>query len=180
MILIVEGLDNTGKSTLIKQIRSKILVDPKTISLHCSSPPNNSNAEWSKLHYTQILSEVSRLNQNGWDVILDRSHIGEMVYGPLYRGVKDSTYILDLDKHFLQAQDSYMILLTDSPESLVSRDDGYSPSINIDDLDKITNLFLNAFDKSFIEHKLHYDITDNGGFENLFPTVKEFLNNAKD
>lgn len=175
MILVVEGLDNTGKTTLIKDIRSKVLTSPKTISIHCSSPPKSSGDSWSMRHYTNILSTAYDLHIKGWDVILDRSHIGECVYGPLYRNVKDCSYIFDLEEEFLKDQNSLLILLTDDTDSLISRDDGFSPTINKDELNNITNLFIDTFNKSYIKNKLHYDISRDGGFTNLFPTVKRFI-----
>lgn len=176
MIVIIEGLDNTGKSTLIKQIRNEILTDPQTTSIHCSSTPKGVNQDWPLTHYTRLLWQVQNMHFNCWNVILDRSHLGEHVYGPIYRGVTNTDYVFDLERRYLYDDEVYLILLTDDIQNLVERDDGQSLSVSITDLNKVSERFLDAFKRSTIRNKLHYNLSSDGGFENLLPTVKEFLN----
>lgn len=180
MILVVEGLDNTGKSTLIKNIRKHVLTRPRTAALHCSSTPLNVDEQWPFQHYNNLLSAVQQMSFNDWDVILDRSHLGEAVYGPLYRSVHNTDYIFDLERKYLYMHDVALILLTDDAESLVEREDGDSQSVAIDDIESLSKSFLEAYHASSITNKLHYHISSDGGFDDLLPTVKEFITNVKD
>lgn len=173
MILFVEGLDNCGKTTLIKQLRSTVLTDPKTISFHCVSPPKDTLPTWSAQHYALILKEAARLDSEGWTVIFDRSHIGEDVWGPLFRGT-DASYIYDLEQKFLSDCETYLIYIHDDASGVISRDDNMSLSTNEEKLSEVNRAFLRAYEKSHAKYKMTYHI-GNQGFSNLFETVKEFL-----
>ena len=173
MILFVEGLDNCGKTTLIKQLRSEVLTDPKTISIHCVSPPKGSDQTWSIDHYESILKTVSELDNNGWDIIFDRSHIGEDVWGPLFRGTS-ADYIYELEQKFLSNSETYLIYIHDDASGVISRDDNMSLSTNEEKLSEVNRAFLNAYNKSHAKYKMTYHIGKQG-FSNLFETVKEFL-----
>lgn len=174
MLLIVEGLDNTGKTTLIKSLRKCFFKSPKTTTIHCVSPPIDCSVNWAYEHYRAILDTCSDLVSQGWDVILDRSHIGEDVFGPIFRG-ENADYIYDLEYVYLKDIKTYSVLLLDDPEKLVEREDGNSPTVNIDKLTKISDGFIKAFDKSLIDNKMVYHISNEGGFDNLLPKVKKHL-----
>lgn len=70
MLIILEGVDKSGKSTLAKELRSLL----KWPVIHFGKPGSDP-----ALEYAQFL-----LNCNE-DIICDRFFIGEMVYGPLLR-----------------------------------------------------------------------------------------------
>ena len=175
MIVIVEGLDRCGKSTLIKHIRKHILTNPKTTSIHCSSPPSGSHSDWSKDHYTSLLKTIALLNNDGWDIILDRSHLGEDVYGPLFRN-QEAKYIYDLENEFFNNIDVRLILLIDDPIKLLERDDGDSPTANVSQIQSVLDTFLKAFNQSNISNKKVINISDIGGFTYLNTIVQEFIN----
>ena len=174
MIIIVEGLDNTGKSTLIKNLRKYVFKHPMVTSIHCTSPPYQSNSQWSKDHYNEILRLSRDMSMNGWVVILDRSHLGEDVFGPIFRN-ESVDYIYDLEYSYFVDVDVRAILLIDDPANLIERDDGQSHTINRNDLQNVSDRFVDVFKKSHINHKMVYHITNDGGFTHLLSTVMEFL-----
>lgn len=175
MLLIVEGLDNTGKSTLIKNIRKTVLTGPQTTSIHCTTPPNGCHQSWPKDHYLEVLGLCRFMVTVGWTVILDRSHLGEDVFGPLFRN-QDADYIYNLEELYFQNITVKGILLIDDPEKLVEREDGQSHTVELDTLQKVSNRFQNVFNKSLMDDKMIYHISNDGGFENLLPTVTDFIN----
>ena len=69
-LTIVEGVDGAGKSTLIDRLN-------KTESIHCGPLKRNPLDE-----YIMSLSHYD----GGQDIVCDRLHVGELVYGPIYRG----------------------------------------------------------------------------------------------
>ena len=174
MILIVEGLDRCGKSTLIKQLRKSVLTKPETISLHCSSPPNGFDINWSMNHYRYILHTAAKLSEDGWDVIMDRSHLGEDVFGPLFRDTSGD-FIYDLEATILCDSEVKLIMIIDSPESIIKRDDGDSHTVTMDGIKNVSDRFLKVFQKTHINDKMVYHISNDGGFTNMFQTVKEFV-----
>lgn len=88
--------------------------------------------------------------------IVDRSHIGEMVYSPLYRNYSGD-YVLDIEKQY-NTNNFYLIVLTDRAENLISRDDGLSHSTDIDKKNEELELFREAFQKSNIKNKYMMNI----------------------
>lgn len=185
MIIIIEGMDRCGKSTLIANLRKHYFTNPKLIVHHASSPPRgleDSNA-WEVEHYSELADTFHHLSsKEGYDIICDRFHLGAIVYGMKYRGLDPYTiYKLDSDKVASGLEKEIaMVLLTDDVESVMSRDDGDSLEASADEFKSTSEEFIRVFGYSTIKNKLHMNITDNGGFENTLPTVIEFLNNVKD
>jgi len=71
MLIIIEGPDKSGKTTLAKKIEEKFHYK----YAHFSSPGNNPASE-----YASFFSSISS------PTVCDRSYFGERVYGPLLRG----------------------------------------------------------------------------------------------
>ena len=77
------------------------------------------------------------------------------------------------------AENAALILLTDNPEAIMSRDDGDSLESSIHDYGQTQSAFIEAFTVSSCMNKLHINITDNGGFVNTIPTVEKFLDGVR-
>lgn len=73
MLIILEGPDGSGKSTLAKALQQETGGD----IIHRSAPVEHPLIEY--------VAPLSGYNGSG-TLILDRWHLGEEVYGPLYRG----------------------------------------------------------------------------------------------
>lgn len=166
IFLIVEGPDNVGKTTLINNIKNHYN-DYTLHTIHYSNVKQSSTED--TIRYTEKLhSEMFRMMLNAVPndksgLIFDRSHLGEMVYGPIYRGYTGE-YVIDIErkfKHILSIWDNLLLItLVDTPERLIERDDGLSFSTDINKKIKEIKNFKNAHDKSMIKHKLLIDIKD--------------------
>lgn len=180
MILIIEGMDRCGKSTLVSNLRKHYFKNPKLIVHHSSAPPKgvaDSNA-WEVDHYTSLFETAHDLVKfEGYDVIFDRFHLGAVVYGTKYRDA-DPTSIYKIDNKFFNRRiNAAIILLTDYSEAISSRDDGNSLENSIEEYEQTRKSFIEAYDSSRCGNKLHINITNNGGFENTLPSVISFLEN---
>ena len=156
MIYIIEGLDRCGKTSFIDVLRNQIK-SPYIFTIHSTKPPGSVNyKEWSKKYYTNLISRIVNLSLQGNIIILDRSWIGETVYGPIYRNTNiPLSYFDSLIKGYVHL--FKLFLFIDSPENLISREDGNSLSTqNIDKIKNEVELFKRAFDKSIIfDHNKH-------------------------
>jgi hypothetical protein len=167
MIYIFEGMDNCLKDTLIQLFRATLL--PQTQILKYNSPPEDlSNVElWQKAHFEDMFDLIkTTLDNSSRNLILNRAHLGEYVYSPIYRGY-EGTWIFDLEKSFLRSSDFYpsnikLFVFYDSNNSnLHFREDGKSFSNHNDEnLDKERERFLKAFEKSMIPDKRLFNLSD--------------------
>lgn len=182
MIVIIEGMDRCGKSTLIGNLRKYLMTKPTTLVHHSSAPPKGLDDPngWEVVHYSDMFKLAQDLQLEGWDIIFDRLHLGAVVYGQKYRGM-DPERIYKVDAFYMTrwraelANEFALILLTDYPEEISKRDDGLGLEKDLADLENTRTSFLAAYDRSLVPHRLHINISDNGGFENTLPTVISFL-----
>jgi len=167
MIYIFEGMDNCLKDTLIQLLRSHL--KPQTQILKFSNPPKNieSPENWQKEHFKDMFKIMElNLNCGTRNLILNRAHLGEFVYSPIYRGYKGD-WVFDLEKLFLCASNEYakkvkLFVLIDSDNSQLNlREDGKSLSKkNNLKLNQERSKFLEAFEKSEIPNKSLFDLSN--------------------
>lgn len=149
-LYIVEGPDNSGKSTLAESIKDfyvrndgvadgRILIDHFGVPEGRNDKEKADNADKSYKSYIKNLKNMSVL----YDVvILDRAWYGEYVYGPLYRNrTKDAVALMirnveDMLMNILDDDDIKLIITTtDNIKFLVDHEDGHS--LSKADADKI-------------------------------------------
>jgi len=170
MLYIFEGMDNCGKTTAIQSLMAKNK-NPKRMVLHSSKPPHGVDpVSWSTLYYNSILQEALDLSDDGWDIYMDRAHLGEYVYGPIYRDTSGD-WIFELEEHLeIQDRDDVeLIVLVGEKEGLLNRDDG--KSISTDNLLLECELFCEAFTKSKILNGNIINVDVEG-----FHTLDEYIN----
>jgi len=85
-IIIIEGIDGSGKSTLATMIEKVASSKYEVVRAH-RGPMQGSVVE----EYVAPLFEV-KPNQL---LIADRWHVGEMIYGPIYRGISYVDSVLE-------------------------------------------------------------------------------------
>jgi len=166
--IIIEGTDNVGKDTqqdlIIKNMSEHVFH-----KLHYSSLPFKDDIEkhttYSKELYESmfLLMMKSKLAYQKGDtdinLIFNRSHLGETVYSPLYRGYSGD-YVFDIEKKFTKAlrEDLYLITLTNTPHNILKRDDGKSFYNNEEEVKAEVDGFRRAHRLSTIKNKLHIDV----------------------
>lgn len=174
MIYAIEGMDNCLKDTLIYELRS--ILPPETQVLKFSNPPKGVHARNYQMKHFQDMFDLmgSTLSENKRHLILNRSHLGEFVYAPIYRKY-EADWIFDMENAFLtkanHSEQCFLLLLYDSNnQKLKLREDGKSFS-ELDDakMDNERERFLQAFDKSHFKYKRKFDLAHyvrpNMGFE---------------
>ena len=177
-LIIIEGPDRVGKSTLIENIKSNF-TDRQFLYMHFGKPPVKNSLGYNMKLFNKMFMSMQYNAKHNIDTIYDRSHIGECVYGPLYRGY-EGYYIFDLEKMYMKDLKSnlYLITLYDNAEVLLSREDGDSFTNEQALKIKECNLFISAHNKSNIVHKLLLNV--NGMSKDEVSTIcSEFINNAQ-
>lgn len=155
MIIIFEGPDNVGKTTQVKKLFQHFIRSQQLCHLvHCSDVGIKTASQCidvSKKYYYRTLKLCERLTRGGDNIILDRSHLGEWVYGFIYRKY-DADWIFDLET-YIELDDVYVFnLLVEDPNILIHREDGESISIDSSDKKLEMNRFIEASKKSHIQN----------------------------
>ena len=173
MILIIEGMDRCGKSTLVEQLRKRYFTNPKTIVHHSSSPPKVEDPnQWEITHYSSLFEHSFDLSMNQYfDIIFDRFHLGAIVYGQKYRNANPEN-IYAIENMYIHPNDEIaLVLLTDWTHNIMERNDENSLEDGPSEFDETRIAFEEAFKRSIIPNKLHINIHENGGFKNTYETV---------
>lgn len=161
IIIIIEGPDNVGKSTLIKNIRQKLQDDVFHV-LHSTPIKLNSVNEYIDYSTKQVTSMFELMRFTNENLIFDRSHLGELIYGNIYRGYTGD-FVIDIEKTYADYaffNHVYLITLIDTAENLIKREDGLSFSIDPDVKNRELKLFEYAHNKSLIKNKLLINVRD--------------------
>ncbi len=171
---LIEGVDRMGKSTLIQGLLDRLgyhLVvhyeKPKKLQVYVEEDEASALRRYQIELYTQMFQMIDQ----GFNVIFDRAHLGEVVYAPMYRGYFGD-YTFDMERWTNRA-DARLILLTTSDFSFI-KDDGLSLDFSKKELEQAK--FIEAFNKSKIEDKILIDVSDGkGGYRSAESILNEVL-----
>lgn len=155
---------------------------------------SNSEADLNELQNIQIknvieTSDLSKwvyqedTNQNMFElmktkvpIIFDRTHLGEMVYAPMYRNYPGD-YVFELEEDFVKgsakkAKATVLVLLVTSNTEML-QDDGMSFDFKNKDLEQ--NRFIEAYNRSKLP-KIMIDVHDmNGDYRDYEDIFYEFV-----
>lgn len=186
-LIIIDGMDNTGKTTLINRLTS-VLQDQLNMNIkiiHLEKPPKEIKKEdiphYSHMYYTDILvKHLNTLyNTDEYDyIILDRGWISEYVYAPLYRNrtyeeVVEDNIVLDYKvSKIFGKQNIYLYVLIGDTNFLLKHEDNLSLSkSNKNLINTEYNLFLSAFYMSLLPNKETITVNDKGQYKEYLPNI---------
>lgn len=186
MVLIVfEGCDNLGKTTLIDSIVSDYRSQRDIVMIHSMGPGKNVQDpfEYQKEIFFVLASKIQMLSsfENSFVpktsqniVLLDRSWFGEYVYGQIYRNEPSeeiNRYVIDRCCSMVSRKDNVypvVVHLDADTEFIMKMDDGYSFSsdmVRSERLKHIDNERI-LFDEAFAR------IKENSGSKFKYMKVK--------
>lgn len=175
---IIEGIDRLGKSTLIEGLQNKlgyfqVIHYQKPKVLECYEHQYGADAK--KMYQIAAFRSMFNILNSDARIILDRAHLGEMVYAPIYRGYSGS-YVFDLERGYAafgRLDHVRMILLTENFDiSTHFVDDG--ESFDASKRKEEQNLFVDAFNKSVIKDKKIICVTgEDGNFRSTQDILEE-------
>lgn len=160
-VVIFEGQDRCLKSTMIDRlIRTDSLHNYHTI--HYGKPPKIDTVQQ---YQEKTYSQMFELLSENMDFILDRSHLGEMIWSPIYRKYDAKPFIQNVEKKWYQANKNekniFLFILVDSNfEKWSKRDDlqGLNNGNATKHLEEIS-YFKESLNYTCIERKFFYDLS---------------------
>lgn len=181
-LIIFEGQDRVGKDSYIADLTSGLR--NYTIR-HWTFPQGKDNDEktdWQKKTFLEefVHFAQAQIQLRNHTFFWNRSHIGEMVWGSMYRNSNPETWVMQLEELFSfdVNPDIYLIHLTADPEFLVKQDDGLSYSNQLEKKIAENNAFERAIASSSIINKLTLKVNNNQDyhdFNELKTTIRNFV-----
>lgn len=157
LIVVVEGLERTGKTTLCKEFEKRGFVyfkDFNRINYHDVTSLEG------RLDTT--LTFLQNLSENGVNVVVDRLHLSEYSYANVFRKQEGEARNVDYIDNAISKLNSVLILCKSD------NDEEYKNRILLKYTDKqieeLSNRFEYYFDKSEIKNKFVYEFPQFGVF----------------
>lgn len=181
-LLIIEGTDRTGKDTLIQSLMAKY---HNSEMVHWGYPVGDTNdekTEYQKMSFGYLMRWYKfKKTMGNLDLLIwNRSHIGEYVYGTIYRDSYPETWIPSMEETYLSNdEDITLVLLEADPEFIVKNDDGESYSNKLEDKKVEISKFQQAFNNSIIINKLKIKVNEGDNYndaESIFNLVDRTIN----
>lgn len=163
---IIEGIDRVGKDTLVRGLLDRlgyhlVIHYSKPLQLACYGNHEGLSPErlFQEASFATLFSLISAVPTA--PVICNRAHLGECVYGRLYRNYSPE-YIFELERRFNvnMLTSARLVLLTEDFASAKHfRDDGMAIG-TADKRPEEQALFLEAFRQSTFADKRQVCVTD--------------------
>lgn len=175
--IIIEGQDRCGKDTQIGLIQKKYKDETFHVFHYAKVPfkTQGDHLDYNKRLYKDMFMMMFENLGGERNFIFNRSHLGESVYAPKYRGY-DGDYVFDIESNFAELLIDPLLLITlvNTPEILLEREDGDSLSRNAEDIVYERNAFIRAFEKSSICNKLLIECGKKS-IEEIHEEIMEFI-----
>lgn len=157
LIVVVEGLERTGKTTLCKEFEKRGFVyfkDFNRINYH------DVTALEGRLDTT--LTFLQNLSENGVNVVVDRLHLSEYSYANTLRKLGGAAKNIDYIDNAISKLNSVLILCKSN------NDEEYENRMFLkyttNQIEQLSNRFEYYFDKSEIKNKFEYEFAECGVF----------------
>jgi len=188
-LLIIEGPDRCGKNTLVQGLLSQ---SENSVVRHFGSAKGKDDQEKRNFQYQFFKKEFSlaslrpqfempdkeRYPRDIW--IWNRAHLGEFVYGKMYRNTHPEQWVIQMETLFGFDLDPsvHLLLLTAPAEFLCKRDDGMSFTDDIKMKEAEISSFRDAFHNSAIINKMILDVSNGDEYldkDTILHKVNKFL-----
>jgi thymidylate kinase len=176
-LIIFEGMDRCGKDSLIEELSTYL--SNYTIR-HWSFPQGKDNDEKTQWQINSFNDEFShyiflRTRFPQHIMFWNRSHLGELVYGTIYRDSNPHSWVPQLESNYGMTHDPdvYLIHLTADAEFIAGKDDGLSYSAKVENKQKEIEAFQNAVDNSKIINKLTIKVNDGDNYRDFHGISQE-------
>lgn len=170
MIVILEGLERTGKSTIAEILETKYNFVSFKDHNHLMEMDSSSIAN--RLDAT--LSMITALDKLNIDVVLDRFHISELIYGTYYRGYSRANFqhIKYIDE-VLSHLNTKLVLLERTVDE--KYEEVFPRNRNAEIITAMQKDFRYEVDKSYIENKVTYNTSETS----FYDIAEDIVNTSK-
>lgn len=159
MIIIVDGIDRVGKTTICEKLSKSLGYPISKDDTRYYGKHDNINVNTEKDNTFVNLIEQGCLT----DIIFDRFHLTEYVYGKVERGYKNM-YMYDIDERLAKRNDTVLILVQ---------------PVNVEECSILhgRNLSLHKieFDKFFIDSKMQKCMCNMYTYDKVYDFIRRLI-----
>lgn len=166
MIIIIEGIDRVGKTTLASKLSSELNIPVFKKDRICGNEAKDEEA--TAFNYGNAAGIVDMWNWKGFkqDMIVDRFHWTESVYGQVDRGSSESKYYMVLiEERMLLRKDRYLMIYI-RPTSIERSSEEHGKDLSE---------HLKRFDELATVTQLNLIVGDYNQIDKIVGTVKEII-----
>ena len=166
MIIIIEGIDRVGKTTLANKLSLELNIPVFKKARICGNEAKDEEA--AAFNYGNAAGIVDIWNWKDFkqDMIVDRFHWTESVYGQVERGLNESRYYMGLiEERMLLRKNKYLMIYM-RPTSIERSSEEHGKDLSE---------HLKRFDELATNTQLSLIVGDYNQIDNIVKTVKEML-----
>lgn len=160
--VVIESPTRCGKTTLVNELLTRPEFS-NSVSHHFAFPKGETNLEKTYYQLGQFelcMDFISKMNKLGVSVILDRSWIGELVWGPKYRQYDPIEMIKKLENEYLPKMSKTLLVRLVCPyETILERrkqTKDIRPFMTNEEWTDLNMLFHDAVEESQMKHKVYH------------------------
>ena len=172
MIIIVEGTDGTGKSTLCKKIAKHYNITYYKEKLSYEERLSSDYDGFT--HYFKLVNMIYHSREK---IVCDRLHLGEFVNPIIYKDGRKPLTIKEISEIEFPIQDESILISTTSSDSFIRN----SLSVRGDDVAKVENirymkfLYEHVTELSSIKNKILWDPLEDINYNKIFQKLDVFF-----
>jgi thymidylate kinase len=183
-ICLLEGIDAVGKDTQSDNIVNYLLKKSTWAGPLQAHYGKSRNEEHGKLTYQSFIKIIGE-NYKDTNIVFNRSHLGEAVYSPMYRGY-DGQFIFDYELQLIEQHPDirkyvYLFVFVDDVSAVIKRDtkrnDGKTFSLDPEKKQQEIDLFKQAYENSNFTHKYLIDISQTGDANAVWKIIEREIAN---
>jgi thymidylate kinase len=186
-LIIIEGTDRVGKDELCQWLSTKA---DNLYYRHWGFPKGETKEDqirWQQYSFKKEFDFFTSIKNDkyfgaGEDTMMiwNRAHLGEVVYGTLYRDYDPESWIYNLESlyAFDQNAEIYLILLEADAEFVCANDDGESFTNDVIKKKTEIALFNKAFNNSIIQNKIKIQVNEGNDYrdrESIRTEISDFI-----
>ena len=172
MIIIVEGTDGTGKSTLCKKIAEQYNISYYKEKLSYEERLSSDYDGFT--HYFKLVNMIYHSKEK---MVCDRLHLGEFVNPIIYKDGRKPLTIKEISEIEFPIQDEAILISTTSSDNFIRN----SLSVRGDDVAKVENikymkfLYEHVSQLSSIKNKINWDPLEDINYNKIFQKLDVFF-----
>jgi|ETNmetMinimDraft_20_1059909.scaffolds.fasta_scaffold00398_18 dCMP deaminase len=172
MIVIFEGIDGAGKSTLIKHL----LAETDEFSLYTKEKPRSYGLEYRHVVMGEYLSFAKLAKHIKRNLFIDRFHLSEAVYATALEEKYSTEYIKEIDKELFKAG-AILIYCAANKEKILARKKDDTTNHLLENIDTYLKLYANVVAQSKLSK--HY-IDTSKSLESCLYTLRRIIFKRED